>query len=473
MTIMRLRNRLSFLAAAALLVGSAAWADPPARVGRINLIQGSVAFMAADTDEWTAATVNYPLTAGDCLWTEASSRAEAHVGSTAIRLGPGTELGFLELDETQVRIRLAQGLLSVRLRELDPGESFAIDTPAMSVALLAPGSYRIELTGIGDTRAIVSQGRLEAVVDGLAYPVGAGQAVRVAGSGPLSLRMGGAPARDAWDRWCAERDESEDHLASLQYVPRSMVGCEDLDWYGSWSVTVEFGPVWAPHSVPAGWAPYRFGRWAWVQPWGWTWIDELPWGFAPFHYGRWALMRGRWIWVPGSRAHRPVYAPALVTFAEAVANGPVRWFPLGPREPYVPAYPASRLSRTQASSQVRRAPEPRVRVAPPAPAVPRRESAPTVTAAKGLLGAITQLVREWSPGHSPEPRAQGSREPTDRQARQPEVRQAPQPMVRQAREPEVQKGREPKTQQKWQKVRRKKVLANGQSVWVEELAPAE
>ena len=53
--------------------------------------------------------------------------------------------------------------------------------------------------------------------------------------------------------------------------------------------------------VAAGWAPYRYGRWAWVRPWGWTWVDDAPWGFAPFHYGRWVCGRGeRWCWAPGA-----------------------------------------------------------------------------------------------------------------------------------------------------------------------------
>ncbi len=277
-TSMRLRS-FALVLAAALLACAAASADPPARVGRLNLIQGGVSFMAADTDEWLAAAVNYPLAAGDCLWTEESSRAEAHVGSTAIRLGAQTELGFLELDDAQVRIRLPRGLLSVGLRQLEPGESFAIDTPAMSISLLEPGSYRIEVDGSGETRAIVRQGQAEAVGQGLAYPVRAGQAVFIAPRDPSSLRpqslrAGRAPARDGWDQWCAERDARENNLASAQYVPRSMVGCEDLDQYGTWSLTVEFGPVWSPTWVPAGWAPYRHGRWAWVSPWGWTWIDD-------------------------------------------------------------------------------------------------------------------------------------------------------------------------------------------------------
>ncbi len=41
------------------------------------------------------------------------------------------------------------------------------------------------------------------------------------------------------------------------------------------------GTVWYPQSVPTNWAPYRDGHWAYVAPWGWTWIDDAPWGFNP------------------------------------------------------------------------------------------------------------------------------------------------------------------------------------------------
>ena len=80
-----------------------------------------------------------------------------------------------------------------------------------------------------------------------------------------------------------------------------------------------------------------------MAPWGWTWIDDASWGYAPFHYGRWAHVRNRWCWVPGPRHVRPVYAPALVgwvgtprvSYPGSFAG--VAWFPLGPREVYVPA----------------------------------------------------------------------------------------------------------------------------------------
>ena len=96
-----------------------------------------------------------------------------------------------------------------------------------------------------------------------------------------------------------------------------------------WSEAPEYGPVWRPRTVEIGWAPYRDGRWAWVEPWGWTWIDDAPWGFAPFHYGRWAMVGGGWVWVPGRMVVgvRPVYAPALVVFVGTFARWRCRVVP--------------------------------------------------------------------------------------------------------------------------------------------------
>jgi hypothetical protein len=107
--------------------------------------------------------------------------------------------------------------------------------------------------------------------------------------------------------------------------------------------------VWTPTNVAVGWAPYRYGHWAWVSPWGWTWIDDAPWGFAPFHYGRWAYAGNRWVWVPGAVAARPVYAPALVVFigGDGDSVDTVTWFPLAPREVYVPSYTVSSVYMRQ------------------------------------------------------------------------------------------------------------------------------
>lgn len=97
-----------------------------------------------------------------------------------------------------------------------------------------------------------------------------------------------------------------------------------------------------PTSVSAGWPPYSDGHWAWITPWGWTWIDDAPWGFAPYHYGRWATFGNRWGWIPGPRGMSPTYAPALVAWIGGAGfSASVGWFALGPREPYFPSYQVS------------------------------------------------------------------------------------------------------------------------------------
>ena len=111
-----------------------------------------------------------------------------------------------------------------------------------------------------------------------------------------------APAlavRDSFDDWATLRDQRDDRVPRTRYVTSEMTGYEDLDRYGSWRDDSEYGPLWTPRRVPAGWAPYRDGRWTWVAPWGWTWVDNAPWGYAPFHYGRWVMVNQRWCWAPG------------------------------------------------------------------------------------------------------------------------------------------------------------------------------
>ena len=107
--------------------------------------------------------------------------------------------------------------------------------------------------------------------------------------------------------------------------------------------TRDYGPVWFPTDLE--WAPYRFGHWSWIAPWGWSWIDDQPWGFAPSHYGRWALIDEHWAWVPGGFVERPLYAPAVVAFLGTPGVGlssedgaTVAWFPLAPDEAYWPSY---------------------------------------------------------------------------------------------------------------------------------------
>jgi hypothetical protein len=328
-----------------LFLPALAIADPPSVVGRLNLMDAGVSFRPGSMDEWAPAVLNYPLTAGDHLWTDSGSKAELHVGSTALRLDAGTEISFLNMDDQTVQVGVSQGQLNVRLRRLDPGDAFEIDTPNSVITLLQPGSYSLSVQSEEGSSLTVWNGQAEVTASGDDFTVPAGQVANVSGLGSIAYYLQPVSFPDGWDSWCASRDAREDRLGSLQYVSREMIGIEDLDGNGSWIVMAGYGPVWAPSSVAPGWAPYKFGRWAWVAPWGWTWIDDAPWGFAPFHYGRWAFVNFRWVWIPGAAVARPVYAPALVVFIGGGPGDPsaegIGWFPLGPREVYVPPYGAS------------------------------------------------------------------------------------------------------------------------------------
>ena len=335
---------------------SLTWADeddPPARVARMNYAQGSVSFQPGGEGDWVEAVSNRPLTTGDNLWTDRDSRAELHVGSTAIRIGSETSLTFLQLDDYALQLRLAQGTALLRVRHIDDDDTIEIDTPNLAFRIHRNGEYRVDVNPDGHATVIdVFQGRGEAIGGGNNYTVVANQHAVFSGDEEINYDIDPLPAPDGFDQWAFGRDRREDDDRSANYVSREMTGYEDLDDYGRWSYAGSYGPVWVPTGVPAGWAPYRFGHWVWVAPWGWTWVDDQPWGFAPFHYGRWCVIGGGWAWVPGPVVVRPVYAPALVAFVGgggsfrlSVSFGGgagVAWFPLGPGEVFVPAYHVSR-----------------------------------------------------------------------------------------------------------------------------------
>jgi hypothetical protein len=323
--------------------------DPPGRVARLNYMQGSVSFRPAGEDDWVTAVPNRPMVTGDDLWADENSRAEVHVGSAAIRLGPKTGITFLNLDDNTTQIRLAQGSLIVRVRHVDDDDTYEIDTPNTAFSLLQPGEYRVDVSQDGSqTITTVWHGRGRVTGGGSSYTVIAGQSATFTGTDQVNYDLGQIPGRDDFDDWAFERDDREDHADSANYVSREMTGYEDLDENGDWSYEAGYGECWRPRAVVVGWAPYRFGHWAYVGPWGWTWVEDEPWGFAPFHYGRWAYVNNGWFWVPGPVVVRPIWAPALVAF---VGGGPnfhfsagvgVGWFPLAPGEVYVPGYHVSR-----------------------------------------------------------------------------------------------------------------------------------
>ena len=337
---------LSVLGVAALT--AALWADPPARVGRLSYVDGVVSFTSAVGQALETATLNYPLTTGNQLSTAAGARAEVQIGSAAVRLAPDTGVTFETIDDQAVQIRLDKGVISVSLHRLGKDQSFQVDTQTAGISLAAPGRYRIDQMQSGEATIVTRSGDAEVTGGQAAFHVFSGQSADIPGSGPEANQISSAPAPDAWDSWVADRDSRMSGRTSTRYASSEMDGVQDLDDYGHWTVVAGYGPLWIPQAVPIGWAPYTFGQWVWVAPWGWTWVDDEPWGFAPFHYGRWVLYTGAWCWVPGPIVVRPVYAPALVRWVGgppprgiAPSRAHVTWVPLQPRQVFRPPYHAS------------------------------------------------------------------------------------------------------------------------------------
>ncbi len=319
--------------------------DPPARVARLGYMEGSVSFRPAGEDDWVGAVPNRPMTTGDQLWTDQGSRAEVQLGSAVLRLAPNTGFSFLDLDDDTVQLQLTSGAIYVTVRRLNNEDDFEIDTPNQAFTIFQPGHYRVEVGADGSYTVIsVRAGDGQSTGGGQSYELRGGQRATLSGTDQLYADVEELYAPDDFDSWSEGRDHRYDFSRSAQYLSRDVVGFDDLDDYGDWRDDPSYGHVWFPNRVEVGWAPYHTGHWAWIPPWGWTWVDDASWGYAPFHYGRWVSVGGRWGWVAGPVAVQAVYAPALVVF---IGGGPggfggnVGWFPLGPREVYVPSYHVS------------------------------------------------------------------------------------------------------------------------------------
>lgn len=337
--------------------------DPPTRVARLGYIEGSVSMQPAGEEEWVQAASNRPLTTGDKLWADKGSRAELQLGSAVIRLSENTGFSFLNLDDHTIQIQLTSGAINVRVRRLDQGDAVEVDTPNLAFNVDGPGNYRLEASEDG-TYSVVTlrDGQGEATGNGQTYTIHSGQRATFNGTDTLNADVEQLGSPDQFDTWADGRDRRWEGSRSAHYLSPDVVGYEDLDDNGDWRDDSNYGHVWYPRGVEAGWAPYHTGHWDWISPWGYTWVDDSNWGYAPFHYGRWVSVGGRWGWIAGPPEVHAVYAPALVVF---LGGGPggfgdnVGWFPLGPREVYVPPYQVSRgymnqvnISNTNVSTTV-------------------------------------------------------------------------------------------------------------------------
>lgn len=320
--------------------------DPPAQVARISLLAGNVSYEPASVDQFSPAEMNYPMTTGDRLYTDVASNGEVQTGNLALRMGAQTDLTVTAITDTLQQFGLGQGAVHLCSSQLDPNATVELDTPNVAVTVLQPGDVRVDVDPNADVTVVtVLAGQVEVDGNGLQQVLQQGDSVRLIGSNPVSAQWVRPGRQDALDQFSASRDSvyQQGYASESGYLNSETIGASDLSTYGSWESDPDYGDVWYPSAVGVGWSPYTVGHWAWIAPWGWTWVEAEPWGFAPFHYGRWYHRGERWGWIPGPPVIRPVWSPALVAFVGAPGGSVTAWFALGPREPFVPWYHTSTL----------------------------------------------------------------------------------------------------------------------------------
>jgi len=320
---------------------------PAPGAARISTINGEVSTMRGDSGEWVAAIVNAPVVHGDTVATAASSRAEVQLDyANVLRMDQNADVKIADLTQKRIQLQVASGIIDYTVFKGTEADA-EIDTPNMAVHLLGEGVYRIQIDADSQTELTVRKGKAEVSTPQGSTTVERGQVIYVRGTDNPEYQIANAAPNDEWDRWNNDRDRAIEKAQSWQYANRYYTGAQDLDSYGNWVNTPDYGNVWAPN-VAADWVPYYDGRWAWEPYWGWTWVSYEPWGWAPYHYGRWVSWGGRWGWWPGNRywGARPFWAPAYVSFLGfggrnrgfglGYGFGSIGWCPLGP---YDRAYP--------------------------------------------------------------------------------------------------------------------------------------
>ena len=270
-------------------------------VARVSLIHGDVSTQRGDSGDWASAVLNAPIVSGDRVSTSDNSRAELQLDyANILRIDARTQANITSLDRTQIQIQVARGLVNYSVVK-DSEADVEIDAPNLSIhPRRGDGSYRINVLADDQAEVLVRRGEADISTPQGSTHVRSGQMIIVRGTGnDTQYQIADASARDHFDRWNNDRDNTIRNAQSWSRTNRYYVGSEDLDSYGRWRNVPDYGQVWEP-AAASDWAPYRDGRWVWEPYWGWTWVSYEPWGWAPYHYGRWFMYENSWFGGPVS-----------------------------------------------------------------------------------------------------------------------------------------------------------------------------
>ncbi len=321
-----------------------------AKVSRISYLTGDVKIRRLGSDEWERAVQNLPIVEGDEIATDANALLEIQFDrDNYVRLAQNSYLKILNLKDEGVALSLSNGSLSLRVLNFDKADKyFEIDAPSTTVSVQREGMYRIDA---GDSRSrevrvsVTEDGEARIYSTNSGFTLKGGRSAKIFLEGDLAGEWEIADASryfDEFDEWAVKRDaviakRLKDAYYD-EYYDRDIYGAEELNDYGDWIYTRDYGYVWKPYSSSIStydnWSPYRYGHWRWIPPYGWTWVNDESWGWATYHHGRWVYYNGYWAWTPYeyNRPRRSWWSPALVVVVNVGNN--VCWYPLSHRSRY-------------------------------------------------------------------------------------------------------------------------------------------
>jgi hypothetical protein len=306
-----------------------------ARYARVGDFDGAVQVQLQAADDWQPVRRNLPLRELSWLRTEGSARLEVELDDGSVfRLGPDS------LAELSDYTRLSTGQ-RITLISLDHGVAYftgaaegrdvlVVAVPGAQVSIHQNARLRVEardpwsLIAAPDGAARFSSPTAE-------FDLSQGQMVKLDPGHPARFFLNREIPPLETDRWSNERDKVLLSTTSGAHAPGLRYGLADLDTFGVWIDSADFGAVWKP-KAPTGWAPFRNGKWLWYDGLGYTWIADDPWGWLPYHYGRWMQQEGTgWVWAPGESV---VFKPGDVYWLKSAKL--VGWGPLAPGENWKP-----------------------------------------------------------------------------------------------------------------------------------------
>jgi len=298
-------------------------------LARLSMIEGDVQVLIQDTTDWTEATINLPLNERDRIWVAEDGKAELQIqGGVYTRADSNTALDVLTITPDTAQFYLDRGHIYINDRR-GGIKTVQVDTPLSSIRSYDNSIMMIDVSEDGIIELSVLKGSAYAESRSGATQVSAGNTLTIRGEDNADLAPLSSP--DDWERWNMDRDRRLSAWGeSSRYLPAELHEySSDFDANGRWEYASDYGYVWTPAVVAAGWAPYTVGSWIWIHG-NYVWVAHDPWCWAPCHYGRWVHIPAYgWSWVPpspGAVYWGPGYVGWIVTPAT------VAWVPLAPGE---------------------------------------------------------------------------------------------------------------------------------------------